>query len=54
MSDIALVPVVTGGLQAQKQRDAERLIQRLEAILPGLGDAIELQESGTPAPTAVS
>ena len=32
----------------KKQQDAERLIQRLETILPGLGDAIELQEIGTP------
>ena len=38
----------------KKQQDAERLIQRLEAILPGLGDAIELRKLAHLAPTAVS
>ncbi|MCS5700759.1 carotene isomerase [Cyanobium sp. FGCU-52] len=33
---------------AKKQADAQRLILRLEAILPGLAAAIELQEIGTP------
>ena len=33
---------------AKKQADAERLVERLEAILPGLGEAIDVQEVGTP------
>jgi prolycopene isomerase len=32
----------------KKQADGERLIQRLEAILPGLGEGIRLAEIGTP------
>ncbi len=32
----------------KKQQDATRLIERLEAIIPGLGEGIELQEIGTP------
>ena len=36
--------------RAKKQRDASRLIERLESILPGLSQAIELQEVGTPRP----
>jgi prolycopene isomerase len=34
--------------RAKKQADAERLVQRLEAILPGLGAAIRHREIGTP------
>ena len=34
--------------QAKKQRDAARLIARLEAILPGLAGAISHREVGTP------
>ncbi len=34
--------------KAKKAADAARLIQRLEAILPGLGGAIRHQEIGTP------
>ena len=34
--------------RAKKQHDASRLIERLEFILPGLSQAIELQEVGTP------
>jgi prolycopene isomerase len=34
--------------RAKKQADAQRLVQRLEAILPGLGAAIRHQEIGTP------
>jgi len=34
--------------KAKKEADATRLIQRLEAILPGLAEAIELREVGTP------
>ena len=34
--------------RAKKQHDASRLIERLESILPGLSQAIELQEVGTP------
>ena len=34
--------------RAKKEADAARLIQRLEAILPGLGDAITHKEIGTP------
>jgi prolycopene isomerase len=34
--------------QAKKQADAERLVDRLEAILPGLRGAIRHQEIGTP------
>jgi prolycopene isomerase len=34
--------------RAKKQADAGRLIERLETILPGLGEAIELREVGTP------
>ena len=34
--------------KAKKEADANRLIQRLEAILPGLSEAIELREVGTP------
>jgi prolycopene isomerase len=33
---------------AKKKADAQRLIQRLEAIVPGLAGAISLQEIGTP------
>ncbi|MEB3321872.1 MAG: carotenoid isomerase [Synechococcaceae cyanobacterium] len=33
---------------AAKQEAADRLIRRLEAILPGLGEAITLREVGTP------
>ena len=33
---------------AKKQSDAQRLIQRLEAFLPGLGSAISHREVGTP------
>ena len=33
---------------AKKQSDAQRLIKRLEAFLPGLGDAISHREVGTP------
>jgi prolycopene isomerase len=33
---------------AKKKADAQRLIQRLEAIVPGLAGAIDLQEIGTP------
>ena len=32
----------------KKQADADRLIERLEALLPGLGAAIEVKEVGTP------
>ncbi|MEN9767663.1 MAG: carotene isomerase, partial [Cyanobacteriota bacterium] len=34
--------------KAKKTADAARLVQRLEAILPGLGAAIRHQEIGTP------
>mgnify|MGYP003862325209 CR=1 FL=1 len=34
--------------KAKKAADAARLVQRLEAILPGLGSAIHHQEIGTP------
>jgi len=34
--------------RAKKQADAQRLVQRLEAILPGLGAAIRHREIGTP------
>ena len=34
--------------RAKKRHDASRLIERLESILPGLSQAIELQEVGTP------
>ncbi|MCS5693908.1 carotene isomerase [Cyanobium sp. FGCU-6] len=34
--------------RAKKEADADRLIQRLEAIVPGLAGAIQLQEIGTP------
>jgi prolycopene isomerase len=34
--------------KAKKAADAARLVQRLEAILPGLGGAIRHQEIGTP------
>jgi len=34
--------------RAKKQADAQRLVQRLETILPGLGAAIRHQEIGTP------
>ena len=34
--------------RAKKQHDASRLVERLESILPGLSEAIELQEVGTP------
>ncbi len=34
--------------QAKKQADADRLIQRLEAILPGVSGAIRHREVGTP------
>jgi prolycopene isomerase len=34
--------------KAKKTADAARLVQRLEAILPGLGQAIRHQEIGTP------
>ncbi|CAK6698712.1 carotenoid isomerase [Synechococcus sp. CCY9201] len=34
--------------RAKKEADAARLVQRLEAILPGLAGAIRLQEIGTP------
>ena len=33
---------------AKKQNDADRLIRRLESLLPGLGQAIEVREVGTP------
>ena len=34
--------------RAKKRHDASRLIERLESILPGLSQGIELQEVGTP------
>ncbi|WP_017325822.1 carotenoid isomerase [Synechococcus sp. PCC 7336] len=34
--------------RAKKERDADRLIQRLQQIWPDLGDRIELKEIGTP------
>ena len=34
--------------RAKKQQDADRLIARLESLLPGLSQAIELKEVGTP------
>ncbi len=37
-----------GAYAAKKRADADRLIARLEAILPGLGAAITLREVGTP------
>ena len=33
---------------AKKQNDADRLIRRLESLLPGLGQAIDVREVGTP------
>ena len=38
----------TKDYRAKKQQDADRLIARLESLLPGLSKAIELQEVGTP------
>ena len=37
-----------GAYKAKKAADAARLVQRLEAILPGLGQAIRHHEIGTP------
>ncbi|QNG30546.1 carotenoid isomerase [Synechococcus sp. LTW-R] len=48
-SDIAAwTSLSPSAYKAKKTADAARLVQRLEAILPGLGGAIRHQEIGTP------
>ena len=45
---VAWTSLSPSAYKAKKTADAARLVQRLEAILPGLGGAIRHQEIGTP------